>query len=371
MDSKWEEERWRKDWERESTEEEENRWEDGLKVDSKKKSDDQGNVTNKKKRKVECEEGRVWGESVGFEEKGIQEFLKSGREEGGPCKQRPLGVLTGVEWLAYQVVRDMISEAAEIGEAMEGMSKVEEWEEMTELSLWKALDNLDNTEDVEVRTNTKSSCTRTKKEEVHSSEPKVVKKRGKPPIQRDPRQKTLDSFITKSKVKKTLNRSNDDLECEVWWGDVKSESELEKEQNEVWSRALSAYSRGDVSRALEQLTEENIMNVSLAEHSGVSASEVEDQKLNNNCGGTIPRLQLTKSDKGGEGTEVIRNEGSEQKSLGRMIPILDQNFTPSWGGGVSARCNSESSRFSSPISKEQFKKEHSCQAKSTIWRRKF
>ena len=81
---------------------------------------------------------------------------------------------------------------------------------------------------------------------------------------------------------------------------------------------------------------------------------------NNNCGGTILRLQLTMGDKGGEGTEVIQNEGSmegsEQKSLGRMIPILDQNFTPSWGGGVSARCNSESSRFSSPISKRTVKK---------------
>ena len=32
-----------------------------------------------------------------------------------------------------------------------------------------------------------------------------------------------------------------------------------------------------MSRALEQLTEEHIINVSLAEHSGVSASEVEDQ----------------------------------------------------------------------------------------------
>ena len=64
------------------------------------------------------------------------------------------------------------------------------------------------------------------------------------------------------------------------------------------------------------------------------------------------------SDKGGEGTEVIQNEGSmegsEQKSLGRMMPILDQNSTPSRRRGVAARCNSELSIFSSPISKRTF-----------------
>ena len=81
---------------------------------------------------------------------------------------------------------------------------------------------------------------------------------------------------------------------------------------------------------------------------------------NNNCGGTILRLQLTMGDKGGEGTEVIQNEGSmegsEQKSLGRMMPILDQNSTPSRGGGLAARCNSELSIFSSPISKRTVRK---------------
>ena len=78
MDSKWEEESWKKSWE--STEEESPEDEISLVESSKSKSKGRGSVTNSKRRKIEDEDGHVWGEPLVGEDETQLEFLRRGEE---------------------------------------------------------------------------------------------------------------------------------------------------------------------------------------------------------------------------------------------------------------------------------------------------
>ena len=84
---------------------------------------------------------------MGQETKLAIEFLQSGREGGtGAKKQGALAVLTGMSWLAYEVVEETILKSAELVTDFEDMLKWEDWDnEVRERSnvLWKELEQSD------------------------------------------------------------------------------------------------------------------------------------------------------------------------------------------------------------------------------------
>ena len=127
LDSKWEEETWKKSWE--SREEEAAEDEVSLVNSNKTGSKGRGSAANSKRRKVEDEEGHVWGEPILGEDEARGEFLRSGEEQKPtkPSTQAKLVVLSGVEWWAHELLKGLITSAASLAQDMEEMKKWEEW----------------------------------------------------------------------------------------------------------------------------------------------------------------------------------------------------------------------------------------------------
>ena len=98
----------------------------------------------------------IWGEEGGAETKAMLEFLGSGISEpiGSSrsqknLKQSRLMSLSGLEWLAHQLVREIVNISVEIGEDIIVAKDMPEWEKAVELEdiiCWQALMDFD-TED--------------------------------------------------------------------------------------------------------------------------------------------------------------------------------------------------------------------------------
>ena len=154
---------------RESKEEESAEDEMSLLNSNKSKSKGRGPVANLKRRKVEDEEGHVWGEPLLGEDEARVEFLRSGEEQKHikPSTQSKLVVLLGVEWWAHELVKGLINSAASLAKDMDDMKKWKEW----------TVDESAKPR-VEEQKQPKSSGRTIKKKEETSIYPKV-KKRGK------------------------------------------------------------------------------------------------------------------------------------------------------------------------------------------------
>ena len=236
IDNKWEEDRWDTAWgEGEENKDEFLDLEEGLREKKKNKKGSQGNEAASKRLKVENSHGEVWGEQVGEGAKQVMQFLQSGGEGGNRAKkQGALTVLTGISWLAYEAVKETVLRAAELAMHMEDMLKWKDWDkaaldvECREGSqvLWHELDEIDNKEykyekEIEIKTKEASKRPGVKNEAG-------VKKRGKAiKTKKDPKQKTMDSFLIK-KVPTVARRVDTGNYVEVH-ENLKCEEELEKE----------------------------------------------------------------------------------------------------------------------------------------------
>ena len=182
MDRDWEKKRWEKSWETEDKETElslESGWED---EDTKlvRRGGKEGlNGKNSKRIKVENEEGDVWGESVGEDHNAKQMFLYSVSKEPAPTKQSRIMTITGIEWLALQLVRQVAMEATELAEDMVAMQDWPDWDTMGAKwgenegrDLWETLDLLD-------REDSKKFVMNTNYEKKNKPLDKIRKKRGK------------------------------------------------------------------------------------------------------------------------------------------------------------------------------------------------
>ena len=75
----------------------------------KNKNSTQYNLVKRKRRKIENDEGIVWGEPVGDEVIKREEFLMSGREAlSGQSQQQKLKVLTGAKWMAHNPMMEIV-----------------------------------------------------------------------------------------------------------------------------------------------------------------------------------------------------------------------------------------------------------------------
>ena len=127
LDSKWEEETWKRSWER--TVGEPGDEEVSLVVPNKSTTKGRGSKENSKKRKLEDAEGHVWGEPIQAEDERREEFLRGddNRQPKKTNKQTKLMVMAGLEWWAHEVVKDMVVSAAVVAQDMELMAGWEEW----------------------------------------------------------------------------------------------------------------------------------------------------------------------------------------------------------------------------------------------------
>ena len=107
--------------------------------------------TNFKKRKIENEQGDIWGEEVGVEILAKQEFLRSGVSEPKNIakknlKQLRLVTLSGTEWFIHQLLKEISGSSVEIGEDIILGQNMPEWDKASEddeLLNWKALLEVD------------------------------------------------------------------------------------------------------------------------------------------------------------------------------------------------------------------------------------
>ena len=79
----------------------------------------------RKRRKVESGVGGVWGEDVLDQQ--VTDFLASGKVTSVATKQTSLKVLSGVEWYATKVVREIVEWSVELSEVMREAKLMEPW----------------------------------------------------------------------------------------------------------------------------------------------------------------------------------------------------------------------------------------------------
>ena len=131
LDDKWEKEKWDKAWE--GSEDETNIPEGRDIVETKKKKNIFGweDKLNSKRRKLDNTDGEVWGEAVGPEVVAINKFLTStlpSITSSGQQKQVRLRVITGLEWMALEIVRSLVHEAVRTSENVKEICNWPEWE---------------------------------------------------------------------------------------------------------------------------------------------------------------------------------------------------------------------------------------------------
>ena len=104
---------------------------DDLTESKKNKNNNQENMAKRKRRKFENDEGLVWGETVCEGAIKREAFLKSGREAtSGQPHQQKLKVLTGVKWMAHNLVMEIVGLAAQVVLDTSLMAEWEEWSEV-------------------------------------------------------------------------------------------------------------------------------------------------------------------------------------------------------------------------------------------------
>ena len=184
------------------------------------------------------------------------EFLQSGREGGNGAKmQGRLAVLTGMSWLAYEVVKETVLKAAELATDLEDMLKWEDWDEANIYSegrersrvLWQELEQSDKENST---SGTQPQMKRTVVKNVKNEA--GGKKRGKA-IKKDPNQKTLDGFLIR-KVFAVARHADfeNDVEARQY---LKCEEDLEKEcRFRKISTLKLRYMRNEVEGEKDQFT---------------------------------------------------------------------------------------------------------------------
>ena len=125
LDREWEDDRWKKSWERV-----ENQADDSSvclveSQDLKRPGDD--NKMGSKRLKLEADD-KVWGEQVDHCQVQRGHFLMSGSTDKAKPNQSTLPFLTGMEWIAYSVVKEMAWEAVDSAFCMKEVANWEEWD---------------------------------------------------------------------------------------------------------------------------------------------------------------------------------------------------------------------------------------------------
>ena len=213
MDNEWEKKKWDQAWE-DSSEPGGVRDEEMADFGEPKKNKLGGegckSPKNSKKRKMESDQGDIWGEEVGPESQAKLEFLGSGVSK--PKKnwtQQRLVTLSGTEWFIHQLIKEVSGNSVEIGEDIVLAKNMPEWNKVCEdeeLLNWKALQECDEKD--KLASKKREKTTKYKNKNKNLSIPCMVKnedkkKRGKGKVRVAPGQKTLDGFGFKSvKVEK-------------------------------------------------------------------------------------------------------------------------------------------------------------------------
>ena len=166
--------------------------------------------------------------------------------------QGRLAVLTGMSWLAYEVVKETVLKAAELATDLEDMLKWEEWDEDNIYSegrersrvLWHELE-LSDKENSTSRTQPQMKRTAVKNEAGGKKRGKATKK--------DPNQKTLDGFLIR-KVFAVARHADFENEVEARQY-LKCEEDLEKEcRFRKISTLKLRYMRNEVEGVKDQFT---------------------------------------------------------------------------------------------------------------------
>ena len=124
VDWKWEEERYKKSLEV-LERPDENSYDLIDPVDSKRPGDKVKNG-GAKRMKLQCDE-RVWGERVDPQDEQREIFLKSGSERIAKTRQSALTVLSGNEWMAYMLAKEIAWQAVDQAFGMDDVATWQEW----------------------------------------------------------------------------------------------------------------------------------------------------------------------------------------------------------------------------------------------------
>ena len=201
LDDRWEQEKWERSWE------EQDKMQEGEEIDNlteskKNKNNIQDNGAKRKRRKIENEEGVVWGEPVGEGVIMREEFLKSGREAtSGQLQQQKIKVLTGVEWMAHKLVMEIVGLATQVVLDTCLMAEWDEWSEVeSHPPLTTPTDIVGHGHEAgglqEYPLPPENNETKVK----NVTKKNKNKKRGKAALVKvDPGQRTMDAFVVKMK----------------------------------------------------------------------------------------------------------------------------------------------------------------------------
>ena len=224
LDNEWEQQVWEEAWKEGGEQEEELDRE--ILCESKKSKRAAAQGKQRKKRKLDDEEGMVWGEQLSPEEQEQHEFLRSREQDKAAQRQGKIKVMTGVEWLCYQLVREQAGLAVELAGAGAIPELWEEWREqevpveqgrerktMKEPEqLHRMLDQLDRKEQKKAKA---------KKSKPTSSRHKVPQN-----------QKLMTTFITRSSRERD-SRSSREESC---WNDIVVEEEQCEREFRLWRK---------------------------------------------------------------------------------------------------------------------------------------
>ena len=153
IDTEWDKKVWEEAWV-ETPEEEQDL--ECLKKSSKGRPASEGSRPAKKLKKDDG--GCVWGEQASKEDKSREEFLRGTEMPSAKPRQSEIKVITGVEWLSREIVRECSHRAVEYAELLKGADAWEEWQEAAsteqectrpskeERYLWAILNELDKEE---------------------------------------------------------------------------------------------------------------------------------------------------------------------------------------------------------------------------------
>ena len=214
LDNEWEQQVWEEAWKEGGEQEEELDRETLCESKKSKRTAAQGN--QRKKRKLVDEEGKVWGEQLSPEEQEQQEFLRSKEQDKAAQRQGKIKVLTGVEWLCYQLVREQAEMAVELAGAGAIPELWEEWREQ-EVTM----------EQVREKRTKKGPDQQDRKEQKKSKAKKV-----KPTPKCPQNQQLMTKFITRSSRERDSRSSRE----EISWNDSVVEEEQCEKEFRLWRK---------------------------------------------------------------------------------------------------------------------------------------
>ena len=152
VDEEWEQKVWKEAWAPRVVDVDE----EGIRSVSGKQKRKEDIKKVGKRRKMDSEEGKTWGESLPEVEKSRKNFLYSSQRHSqgaGTPVQAKLNPMTGVTWMSRQIIEELVKMASEVAAATSDASTWEEWEEVEEQQprrsrkeeewLWKRLEESD------------------------------------------------------------------------------------------------------------------------------------------------------------------------------------------------------------------------------------